>query len=80
MLIKVKQIGLVNIVADKSIVPELVQYDSTPENIVKAMTKILGDSAYYQQMREQLVGVRARLGETGTSSRVASIVLEFVKG
>jgi lipid-A-disaccharide synthase len=80
MLVYVQQIGLVNIVAGKRVVPELVQHASTPGNMANAMTKILGDPATYQQMRNDLAGIRTLLGEGGTSSRVASVVLDVLKG
>jgi lipid-A-disaccharide synthase len=76
----VKNVGLVNIVANKRLVPELVQRESTPENIADALMNILDDPARYQQIRGQLAGIRAQLGEAGASRRAASIVLEFLKG
>ena len=78
MLVHVKQIGLVNIVAGKCLVPELIQHASTPENMADAISNILGDPAAYQKMRNELAGIRTLLGEGGTSSRVASVVLEFL--
>lgn len=80
MLINVEHIGLVNIVAGERVVPELVQHESTPENMADAVMKILDDPAQYQQIRTRLAGIRAQLGEAGTSRRVASLVLEFLKG
>jgi lipid-A-disaccharide synthase len=76
----VKNVGLVNIVANKRLVPELVQRESTPENIADALMNILDDPARYQQIRGQLAGIRAQLGDAGASRRAASIVLEFLKG
>jgi lipid-A-disaccharide synthase len=80
MIIDVEHIGLVNIVAGKRVVPELVQHDSTPQNMADAMSRLLADPVYYQQVRTQLAGIRSRLGEKGTSSRVASVVLAFLRG
>jgi lipid-A-disaccharide synthase len=80
MIVDVEHIGLVNIVAGKRVVPELVQHDSTPQNMADAMAKLLGDPAFYQQVRTQLAGIRSRLGEKGASARVASVVLEFLQG
>jgi lipid-A-disaccharide synthase len=80
MLINVEHIGLVNIVAGERVVPELVQHESTPENMADAVMKILDDPAQYRQIRTRLAGIRAQLGEAGTSRRVASLVLEFLKG
>jgi lipid-A-disaccharide synthase len=79
MLIDVKHIGLVNIVAGERVVPELVQRESTPENIAEAIVRILDDAAYSQRIRRQLNGIREQLGESGANSRIASVVLEFLK-
>ncbi len=80
MLIDIKHIGLVNIVAGEKIVPELVQHDATPEKIAAAMTEIMGNPENYKRIQNKLGGVRAQLGESGASGRVASIVLDFLKG
>jgi lipid-A-disaccharide synthase len=76
----VKNVGLVNIVAGQRLVPELVQHEATAGNIAGAMTKILEDPVYYQNMRTGLAGLRAQLGASGASAGVASIMLEFLKG
>ncbi len=80
MIVKVDHIGLVNIVAGKRIVPELVQKESTPENMADALARFLDDPGYCQDVRNQLSGIRSRLGEEGASARVASVVLEVLQG
>ena len=75
----VKNVGLVNIVAGKRIVPELVQKDSTPENMADAVTKMLSDPAYYKAIADDLAGVRAQLGEAGASARAAAVVMEVLR-
>jgi lipid-A-disaccharide synthase len=76
----VKNVGLVNIVAGKRIVPELIQKDSTPENMANAITALLSDPLQLQQIRTELIEVRARLGDVGASARAASVVREFLTG
>jgi len=74
----VPNVGLVNIVAGRRIVPELVQKDSTPENMAAAVAKMLSDPLYYGQMRKDLADVRAKLGDAGASMRAAAIVRELL--
>ncbi len=74
----VENVGLVNIVAGRRIVPELVQNDSTPENMADAITSLLSDTVYYNRMRSDLAGVRTRLGDSGASARAASVVREVL--
>jgi lipid-A-disaccharide synthase len=75
----VKNVGLVNIVAGRRIVPELVQKDSTPKNMADAVTKMLSDPAYYKMVADDLAGVRAQLGEAGASARAAAVVMEVLR-
>ncbi len=79
MIIDVDHIGLVNIVAGKRVVPELVQREATPENMADGVTKLISDPAYYGQVKTELTGVRSQLGEQGANARVASVALEFIK-
>ena len=74
----VEHVGLVNIVAGKRIVPELVQNDSTPEAMADAVNRILADPAYAQQVKNDLARMRDRLGDAGASRRAAAVVGEFL--
>jgi len=77
-LIKIQNIGLVNIVAGQRIVPELVQFDVTPENIAKESLAILNDHKKIHEIKENLRKVKSKLGETGASSRAAHAILKFL--
>lgn len=74
-LIKIKWIGLANIIAGRTIVPELIQHDLTPERLTAEAAHLLRDRGAYRQMREALRAVRESLGEPGASRRAAAVVL-----
>jgi lipid-A-disaccharide synthase len=74
----VKDAGLVNIVAGRRIIPELIQKECTPENIAKAIDALLSDPRHAEQTRNELIGMRARLGDGGASARAASVVRELL--
>ena len=76
--INVDHIGLVNIVAGRRIVPELIQDDVTPGKIADAVTSMLTDQAYYDRIRADLAEVKTRMGEPGASKRAASVVRELL--
>lgn len=78
LFIDVEHIGLVNIVAGTRLVPELVQYDATPEAMADSLSTMLSDTVYYTHLRDGLDAVRTRLGEAGASKRAASIVGELL--
>jgi lipid-A-disaccharide synthase len=75
---ELKHVGLVNIVANERLVPELIQEESTPQNMADAMARILSDPDYYDRIRAGLDRVRKKLGDAGASARAATIVREML--
>ncbi len=75
MLVQVEHIGLVNLVAGRRLVPEFLQSEATAERLSEAALRFLNDRAQYEQMREALRCVRAKLGTSGASLRAAAEVL-----
>ena len=75
MVITVEHVGLVNLVAGSGIVPELLQSEMTAERLSAEALRLLKDQTRYDQMREALGGIRARLGSPGASMRAAEVVL-----
>lgn len=78
LLVRVKHIGMVNIIAGERVVPELIQGDVTGENIFRESWKILSDFELRDQMVEKLGEVREKLGSPGAADRVAKIALEML--
>lgn len=78
-LVKVKNIGLVNIVAGKTLVPELIQHDTHPEKIAATVFPFLADKELNQRTKQALAQVRTRLGDTGASVRAARAVVDFIQ-
>ena len=78
MLIKIPYIAMVNIISGKMIVPEYVQFDATPENIVKELQFILKDELKVAAMRAELKMVRFSLGAPGASARAAEKILNLL--
>jgi lipid-A-disaccharide synthase len=75
-LVNVKYTSLVNLVADREVVPELIQDDATPENIANTMKAIWPGSKGREAMLKGLEEVRKKLGEGGASDRAAAIALD----
>jgi lipid-A-disaccharide synthase len=76
LLIRVKWIGLVNLVAGRTIVPELIQDEANAERLIGDVRALLNDREAYNRMKDGLREVRHALGEPGASRRAARVVLE----
>ena len=74
-LVRVPWIGLVNLVAGRSIVPELIQDEATAEGVWRETRGLLTDRQAYDDMKKGLREVRQSLGEPGASRRAAEVVL-----
>lgn len=78
-LIRVPDIGLVNIVAGRRIVQEFVQQAATPEAIAAELIRLLDDRAYREAQQAGLREVRERLGDDQGSQRVAALAAEMLR-
>ncbi|MGA1875762.1 MAG: lipid-A-disaccharide synthase [bacterium] len=79
LLIRVPYIGLVNLVAGKKIIPELIQHQASPEKIASLADALLQNLKGREIMRQEFQKVREKLGEFGSSGRAADIVLEILE-
>ncbi len=77
MLVKVRHISLVNILAEREVVKELLQHDASPEKIVAELRRILTDSRYRQEMLESFGDIKAKFEGMRASNRVADIVIDM---
>jgi lipid-A-disaccharide synthase len=73
--VKVDTYGMVNLVAGRRIVPELIQDAFTPDAVAAETARYFDDPAYAERTRVALAAVRARLGDRGASLRAAEQVL-----
>jgi lipid-A-disaccharide synthase len=79
-MIRVKHIGLPNLIADCEIVPEFVQETAQAEFIAERAISMLQNPAYLEQQREEFRRIHVRLGEPGTAERIAQLVLKTARG
>lgn len=79
-LVRVPDIALVNLIAGRRAVPELVQGDVTAPRMVRELESLLYDEARRRRVGVALEEVRERLGEPGASGRAADAVLRLIRG
>jgi lipid-A-disaccharide synthase len=73
LLVRIPFIGLPNILAGKSIVREFIQHAASADNIAGEIGRILREPAYAADIRKELAGVRALLGERNGSLELARL-------
>lgn len=78
-VVRVPHIALVNVVAQRKVIPELIQQDATPEALASTLVRLLRDTERAQAMKEDLKAVAAKLGPPGAVDRAAVAVLEALQ-
>jgi lipid-A-disaccharide synthase len=78
-IIKVPHIGLVNLVAQDDVVPELIQDEMTFERLAEEASSILKDDRKRTRMIAAMKKVRESLGTGGASVRAARIALQMMR-
>jgi lipid-A-disaccharide synthase len=74
-LIRVDHIGMINLIAGRRLVPELIQDQATAANISDQAFGLLNDEKRFAQLKKDLLTAGQLLGGPGASRRVAQIAL-----
>ncbi len=77
-LVRLDKIALANLVLGDKVVPELIQRQATPENMLSALGKYMDDEKYRAGVTEQLKRVPALLGGKGASVRTAEVIAGYL--
>lgn len=77
-LIKLKDVGLPNIVAGRTIVPELLQGRATPENMAAEVLSILNEKNRLSSIIKGYEEIKGRLGRNGAASRAAEAINKVI--
>ena len=73
-LVRTPMFAMVNLIAGKRVVPELVQNDFTPGRVANEVIRLLDSQQARDEMRQGLAGVREKLGPPGAIERAADII------
>ena len=76
--ISVDHISLVNLIAGRTLVPELIQAEANPERIAAEVREIVTRRGKAREMRAALAEIRGKLGTSGASQRTARIACDML--
>jgi lipid-A-disaccharide synthase len=77
-LVRTPFFSMVNLIAGKRAVPELIQSDFTPNRVSAEILRLLNDHAAREAVRCDLAEVRRRLGPPGAVDRAAEAILQLI--
>lgn len=80
-LVKVPYLSMVNLVAEREIVPELIQHDMTPSRLADSVGRLLSNETQRTRMKEELAALRRMLTLEGDPfQRAANAMVESFNG
>ncbi len=80
LVIKVKHLGMPNVLADKQVVPEFIQHRATAGAVTSALVLLLDEPERRRAMIAEFDQLVQTLGESGSSERAAAAVLSVLSG
>jgi len=78
-LVSVSNYAMVNLIAGRVVVPELIQNDFTPARVSEETLRILDESKARAEMLKNLEEVREKLGKGGATQHAADEVTTFLR-
>ncbi|OVE76631.1 lipid-A-disaccharide synthase [bacterium F11] len=78
LLIRIQYLAMPNLLAEKMIVPEFIQWRANPKLMAPILLQWLKNPAERQSVRAQLLSLRKSFGGAGASERAARVILEEV--
>jgi len=80
MVIKVKFISLVNLIAGKEVVKELIQENLSPENLNDEVVKLYKNNQYRNQILDSYEEISSILGKDPVSDKAATMIVKYLNG
>lgn len=78
-VVRVRHLGIVNILAGREVVREFVQHRLTADNLAREVADLLTDASRRQKLSDDLAATVAKLGEGGAYGRAARAVVDCLK-
>src|ERR1700675_771330 len=79
-LVRTSYFSMVNLIAERGVVPEPIQKDFTPAKVAQEVLRLLNDPRQREDLRAGLAEVRRRLGPPGAVDRAADAIAALLSG
>jgi lipid-A-disaccharide synthase len=77
--VRIRQYSIVNILAGKAVIPELIQDEFTAENLARETIKVLESDELRAEMKAEFMKIRKGLGEGRASENAALELEKFIR-
>jgi len=77
--VRIRQYSIVNILAGKTVIPELIQGEFTAGNLARETIKVLGSDEIRAEMKAEFIKIRKDLGEGRASENAALELEKFIR-
>jgi len=77
-LVKIDSIGLVNVIAEKKIVPEFIQKQFCEKNLIHEMEDLIFNKNRRTKIIQDIKEIKQKLGQAGASERTANMILKMI--
>lgn len=79
LVVRIKYLGMPNVLANKEIVPEYIQHDATAQKLAKAVSHLIDEPSAREQMLSEFDRIIAELGESPASEKAARAIMDEIR-
>ena len=80
LVVKVKYLGMPNVLAEREVVPEFIQHRARPEAVAKAVWQLMENADARERMISEFDAVVGKLGKGEASEKAAGAIIEEIGG
>jgi lipid-A-disaccharide synthase len=78
LLVRVKYLGMPNVLANREVVPEFIQHAAQPGQLARSVSRLMDEPTAREKMISEFDVIISSLGEAGASEKAAKAILEEV--
>lgn len=79
LLVRVKYLGMPNVLANGEVVPEFIQHAAQPRDIARAVLRLIDEPSAREEMISSFDAIISSLGDSGASEKAANAILEELR-